>query len=281
MLAAGLLPGRKAYAYTAPEFREAEFHEAAAMLGDRVKLDVSSLDQGYVAVSAVSDMRLKFQVIKDETTYNYDLPSDGTPGIFPLQGGNGSYRFRVMENVVDKKYSELYSFTCDVRMQDEFQPFLRPSTYINYTRDSACVRKAAELAAGCSDELGLVSAVYNFVCSQVTYDREKAATVKSGYLPVPDETMNSGKGICFDYAALAASMLRSQGIPTKMIFGYVAPQGLYHAWNMFYTPQSGWVTVSFEVRGENWTRMDLTFSANGADATFIGDGSNYSDVYYY
>ena len=281
MLAAGLLPGRKAYAYTAPEFRDAEFHEAAAMLGDRVKLDVSSLDQGYVAVSAVSDMRLKFQVIKDEATYNYDLPSDGTPGIFPLQGGNGSYRFRVMENVVDKKYSELYSFTCDVRMQDEFQPFLRPSTYINYTRDSACVRKAAELAAGCSDELGLVSAVYNFVCSQVTYDREKAATVKSGYLPVPDETMNSGKGICFDYAALAASMLRSQGIPTKMIFGYVAPQGLYHAWNMFYTPQSGWVTVSFEVRGENWTRMDLTFSANGADATFIGDGSNYSDVYYY
>ena len=281
MLAAGLLPGRKAYAYTAPEFRDAEFHEAAAMLGDRVKLDVSSLDQGYVAVSAVSNMRLKFQVIKDETTYNYDLPSDGTPGIFPLQGGNGSYRFRVMENVVDKKYSELYSFTCDVRMQDEFQPFLRPSTYINYTRDSACVRKAAELAAGCSDELGLVSAVYNFVCSQVTYDREKAATVKSGYLPVPDETMNSGKGICFDYAALAASMLRSQGIPTKMIFGYVAPQGLYHAWNMFYTPQSGWVTVSFEVRGENWTRMDLTFSANGADATFIGDGSNYSDVYYY
>ena len=93
--------------------------------------------------------------------------------------------------------------------------------------------------------------------------------------------MNTGKGICFDYAALAASMLRSQGIPTKMIFGYVAPQGLYHAWNMFYTPQSGWVTVSFEVRGENWTRMDLTFSANGADATFIGDGSNYSDVYYY
>ena len=281
VLAAALLPKQTAYAYTAPEFRDAQFHEAAAMIGDRVKLDVSCLAEGYVAVSAVSDMRLKFQVVKDETTYNYDLPSDGTPGIFPLQGGNGSYRFRVMENVVDKKYSELYSLTCDAWLQDEFQPFLRPSTYINYTRDSDCVRKAAELASESSDELSLVGAVYNFVCSQVTYDREKAMTVKSGYLPVPDETMNSGKGICFDYAALAASMLRSQGIPTKMIFGYVAPQGLYHAWNMFYTPQSGWVTVSFEVRGENWTRMDLTFSANGADATFIGDGSNYSDVYYY
>ena len=281
MLAAGLLPCRKAYAYTAPEFRDAAFHEAAAMLGDRVKLDVSCLDQGYVAVSAVSDMRLKFQVVKDETTYNYDLPSDGTPGIFPLQGGNGSYRFRVMENVVDKKYSELYSFTCDVWMQDEFQPFLRPSTYINYTRDSACVRKAAELAAGCSDELGLVSAVYNFVCSAVTYDREKAATVKSGYLPVPDETMNSGKGICFDYAALSAAMLRSQGVPTKMVFGYVAPDNLYHAWNMFYTEETGWVTAKFEVTGDSWVRLDLTFAANGANDQFIGDGSNYSDIYYY
>ena len=109
ILAVLLLPNREAYAYTAPDFRDAEFHEAAAMIGDRVKLDVSCLDQGYVAVSAVSNMRLKFQVVKDETTYNYDLPSDGTPGIFPLQGGNGSYRFRVMENVVDKKYSELYS----------------------------------------------------------------------------------------------------------------------------------------------------------------------------
>ena len=281
VLTAALLPNQTAHAYTAPEFRDAQFHEAAAMIGDRVKLDVSCLAEGYVAVSAVSDMRLKFQVVKDETTYNYNLSSDGTPGIFPQQGGNGSYRFRVMENVVDKKYSELYSFTCDVTMQDEFQPFLRPSTYINYNRDSACVRKAAELAAAASDELGLVGAVYNYVCGQVTYDREKAASVKSGYLPVPDETMTSGKGICFDYAALAGAMLRSQGIPTKMIFGYVAPEGLYHAWNMFYTPQSGWVTVSFEVRGENWTRMDLTFSANGADSTFIGDGSNYSDVYYY
>ena len=123
ILAVLLLPNREAYAYTAPDFRDAEFHEAAAIIGDRVKLDVSCLDQGYVAVSAVSNMRLKFQVVKDETTYNYDLPSDGTPGIFPLQGGNGSYRFRVMENVVDKKYSELYSFTCDAWLQDEFSRF--------------------------------------------------------------------------------------------------------------------------------------------------------------
>ena len=93
--------------------------------------------------------------------------------------------------------------------------------------------------------------------------------------------MTTGKGICFDYASLAASMLRSQGIPTRVIFGYVSPNGLYHAWNMFYTKESGWVTVSYQLNPQNWTRMDLTFSANGADGKFIGDGGNYKDVYMY
>ena len=50
---------------------------------------------------------------------------------------------------------------------------------------------------------------------------------------------------------------------------------------MFYTAETGWVTVSFEVSADSWNRMDLTFAANGADASFIGDGSNYSDVYFY
>ncbi len=266
---------------TPPDFMDASFHEELAENEGRVRLDLSALEQGYVAVSATSDKRLKFQVIKDEDTYTYDLASDGTPSVFPLQSGNGSYRFRVMENVVDKKYSELCARTCEVRLLDEFQPFLRPSSYVNYRPDSECVKKAEELIKGASDDASVVKAVYNCVCESVKYDREKAASVKSGYLPDPDETLRTGKGICFDYAALAASMLRSQGIPTKMVFGYVAPKDLYHAWNMFYTEETGWVTVTFSVNPKDWTRIDLTFSANGADSNFIGDGSNYSDVYYY
>jgi transglutaminase-like putative cysteine protease len=75
-------------------------------------------------------------------------------------------------------------------------------------------------------------------------------------------------------------MLRSQGIPTKIIFGYVGEDGeLYHAWNMYYTKESGWVTVEFKVNEGEWNRLDLTFSANGTDSEFIGDGSNYMDVF--
>lgn len=274
-------PAAVAGAYTAPPFAGSAYHPELAEGNGSVGIDLSAVGQGYVAVAAVAENRLKFQVVKDESVYNYDIASDGTPSVFPLQCGDGSYRFRVMENVVDSKYAELYSTTRDVTLDDEFQPFLRPNDYIKYSQDSLCVRKAAELAAGAEDELALIGAVYAFVCQTVRYDTAKAASVRSGYMPDPDETMQTGMGICFDYASLAGAMLRSQGIPTKEIFGYVAPDGLYHAWNMFYTEQTGWVTVSFEVSGRQWQRLDLTFAAGGADASFIGDGSNYSDLYVY
>lgn len=267
--------------YQAPPFAASAFHEELAEGSGAVRIDLSAVNEGYVAVSARSEKRLKFQVLKDEWTYNYNISSDGTPSIFPLQCGDGRYTFRVMENVSESKYVQAYMTECRVTMDDEFQPFLRPSDYAAYGPDSACVKKAEELAAKCSDELEVVAAVYSFVCRTVSYDTKKAETVTSGYLPDPDETMRTGRGICFDYAALAAAMLRSQGIPTKLIFGYVSPNDLYHAWNMFYTEESGWVTVSFEVSGESWNRMDLTFSAGGAPDQFVGDGSNYADVYSY
>ena len=263
------------------EFVDAVYSQDKAQGKSDAYIDTSSSSDGYVGVSVKNEKRIKFQVIKGDVKYNYDVPNDGTPTIFPLQFGDGSYKLRVMKNTKDNKYSELYSTTIDVKLSSEFSPFIRPSSYVNYGKDSNCTKKAVEIAAQSKDSLGIISGVYSYVTKNIKYDTEKAKTVKSGYLPDPDETLSTGKGICFDYASLAASMLRSQGIPTKLIFGYVAPNGLYHAWNMFYTEQTGWVTVKFEAKGDDWTRMDLTFSAGGAGADFIGNGTNYTDVYYY
>ncbi len=270
-----------AYAAQAGGFLGVSYDQSKAVSKNDAHIDTSHVAEGYVAVSAKSPNRLKFQVIFGTVTYNYDMKNDGTVSYMPLQSGNGSYKFRVMKNVSDNKYAEINSTTADVKLKDAYQPFLRPNDYAKYTQDSACVKKSAELCKNKKTDLERVSAVYDYVCKSIKYDRQLAATVKSGYLPDPDSTMASGKGICFDYASLAAAMLRSQGIPTKIIFGYVSPDGLYHAWNMFYTEETGWVTVSWQVSAKNWTRMDLTFSANGADDKFVGNGGNYKDVYVY
>ena len=271
--------GEEQGGYEAPEFRNAVFDEDSAEGGGGALIDFSNSSDGYFAVKVSSDSRIKLIVEKDGEEYIYDVVLDKVQ-IFPFQLGSGSYKISIMQNIVDNKYSELYSTWAEVDLSDDFGPFLRPSQYADYSEDSECVKKAAELAAKASDANGVVTNIYDFVCKKVTYDKEKAATVQSGYLPVPDETLETGKGICFDYASLAASMLRSQGIPTKIIFGYVGEgEDLYHAWNMFYTEESGWVAVEFEVSEDEWNRLDLTFSANGEDSDFIGDGSNYLDVY--
>ena len=269
--------------YQAPEFLDAVFEADKAQGENGVLLDLSKTEEGYVGVSAQSQKRLKFQVLKDESTYTYDLSSQGEPAVFPLQCGDGNYTFRVMENITAEKYAVLYTADWQVSLKDEFQPFLRPSEYVDYSRDSKCVKEAQKLAAKQEDALGVVEAVFDYICQHITYDKEKAQAVSgtSGYLPDPDETLSSGKGICFDYASLAAAMLRSEGIPAKVVFGYVQPNDLYHAWNMFYTEESGWVTVEYQVDQNTWNRLDLTFSANGADAEFVGDGKNYANVYFY
>lgn len=68
----------------------AAFHPELALGNSRVQIDVSAAAEGYVAVSAISDSRLKFQVVMGEETYNYNLASDGTPSVFPLQCGDGA-----------------------------------------------------------------------------------------------------------------------------------------------------------------------------------------------
>src|SRR5699024_12562492 len=63
---------------------------------------------------------LKFQVVCGETRYNYDLPGDGTPQVFPLQSGDGRYTFRVMQNTTEDKYVEICAVQAEVTLESEF-----------------------------------------------------------------------------------------------------------------------------------------------------------------
>ena len=261
-----------------PEFHDAEYHETDAEGNGEIQVDFSCVSDGYFGSLVNSDARIKLQVLKDADTYTYDV-IQGTPQLFPLQCGDGEYTIRFMKNVEANSYYELYSTNVSVSLNDPMAPYLRPNAYADFSESSDCVQEAARMAAEAESESEFVDQVYDYICRNVEYDYDEAKTVKSGYVPDPDEVMNTGKGICFDYASLAASMLRSQGIPTKIIFGYVAPDNLYHAWNMFYTEEKGWTTVEISVDPGDWSRVDLTFSDNGQSSKFIGDGSNYQDVY--
>lgn len=256
----------------------------AVKSGGGAEIDYSNISDGYVMVrhAGANSKRLRVQVVGPNTTYTYDLPT-GRWSTFPLSDGNGSYKVMAFQNTEGKKYATLVTATFQVTLTDEFAPFLRPNQYVDYSSAPNTVEKAADLTAGSSDGLDKVAKVYDFVIGNLTYDEKKAATVKSGYLPVLDTVLSTKTGICFDYAALMTGMLRSQGVPCKLVVGYAGKQ--YHAWVSVWTEKTGWVDNIIYFDGSTWQRMDPTFASSGKSNAsimkYIGDGKNYTVKYLY
>ncbi|MBR5381337.1 MAG: transglutaminase domain-containing protein [Oscillospiraceae bacterium] len=232
------------------------------------RVDLSNARFGCVAVSYRSERRLKLQVAGQTDVRTYDMPSDGTRGVFPLLSGDGEYRFRILENTEGERYGEVYAETASVTLTDELQPFLHPNEYADYDADSACVRAAETLAPASADETEIVAAVCAYIRENVSYDAEKASYVGRGYVPDPDAALRSGRGICFDYASLTAAMLRSRGIPARLVVGSVGPEALCHAWNEFYSSSEG-----------TWKRLDLTYAAAVPGGSLEGAKEEYVKKY--
>lgn len=249
--------------------------------GGKTTIDTSGCANGWVGVRAKSGSRLKFQVACGESTYSYDLPADGTPVCFPLNMGNGSYGFRIMENIEGNTYAEIDSAYAEVTLTSEFAPYLVPNVFCSYTAQSACVAKAFELMEHAQNQGEAVREICTYVADNISYDYDKAQQLaqSSGYVPNPDATLAQGTGICFDYASLTAAMMRSVGLPAQVVTGYVSPDNLYHAWTMVYVDGT-WQTASFSISPNTWSRCDVTFASAGRGAT-TGDGASYSDQYTY
>jgi transglutaminase/protease-like cytokinesis protein 3 len=76
-------------------------------------------------------------------------------------------------------------------------------------------------------------------------------------------------------------MLRSQGIPTRLVLGYVGD--VYHAWISVHTPDTGWINNIIQFDGKDWRLMDPTFAATGNQGNevmqFIGTGANHKPAF--
>lgn len=269
-------------AWSAPtSITDVSYDMAGAYSANGASIDVSHASEGYISACASNQNRLKLQVMMGQMSYNYDLAGDGTVSIFPLQMGDGAYTIRVMQNTSGNNYVEICRVETTVTLNSEFEPFVRPSAYCSFSESSECVALARELTAECANEGEVVKTIYTYLTGNITYDNLKAASLAdaTGYLPDPDTTLREGTGICFDYASLAAAMLRSLGIPCKIVTGYVS-NDIYHAWNLVYINGS-WKSTSIEVDTNTWSLIDTTFGAAGADASYVGDGSTYIERYTY
>lgn len=246
-------------------------------------IDARHADDGIVRViyTGAGETRVKVQVIaQGGTTQNYNMNMDGEYGVFPLHAGGGSYIVRIAEQVEGTEYRVAH-YASFVAECSETAPFLQKNVMVQWKKDGIAESRASELASnadsavmnnlapGASREARLVGTCGAYVAYTITYRMSDEATI-SGYIPDPDDALYRGEGICLDYAAALAAMLRSQGVPAKLVVGWAGE--VYHAW------------VDAFVDGE-WVLCDPTFtaSANGDEKMleFMAERGNYTVRYVY
>ncbi len=231
------------------------------------------------AIPADTRCKAIFLDSNQRPTYQYDILVRDKYVALPLNMGNGQYNLRIAKNVGGTSYQVEMSHSFNVSLSSSLRPYTASSIATDFSTGSTSVQRANQLTSGHSTTDGKVDAVYRWIVSNISYDRNLQQRVSSGeiyaYWPDPDRTMSSRRGICFDYASLMCAMLRSQGIPTRMIIGPVRTSSgdIEHAWNEVYFEGRGWVVVAEfswqQVSGTAWVHFDTTFAAGGISPSDI------------
>ena len=192
-------------------------------------VDASNMDKGYVMVKTgqPTSHGLKVVISTGKWQLNYDLNNTGEYEAFPLQRGSAVYEVALFENVKSNKYASGGKVSLDVHMQNEYGAFLVPNQYVSYELWTSAVQKSDEICTGKSQQ-EVFNAVNQFIAQEFQYDFVRAKTIPAGTKPDIDYCYDNRMGICQDLAAVAACMLRVQGVPTKLVIGYA--DKYYHAW---------------------------------------------------
>ncbi|SFC57056.1 transglutaminase family protein [Flavobacterium phragmitis] len=92
-----------------------------------------------------------------------------------------------------------------------------------------------------------------------------------------DEILAHKKGVCQDFAHILLQLLRTAGIPSRYVSGYICPnesglrgEGATHAWVEIYTPNQGW--IGLDPTNNIWTmdnHVRLSVGRNFGDCTPI------------
>ena len=156
-------------------------------------IDYSHASSGYLMANYTgTSPKVKLRITgPDAIVYTYDLHGESYE-TFPLSSGNGNYDVTIYENISGNDYSTCLYVQVSVTLENEFTPFLYPNQYVNFTADSKTVAKGAELAAGAYNDLEVVSNIYDYITSSISYDYSKASDPPTGYTTDVDEILDSG-----------------------------------------------------------------------------------------
>lgn len=245
----------------------------SAKVNNSVTSDCIYNNSGAVSIRyhGSADKKIKVMFEKSGKKYYYNLNSKGGYESFPLQMGNGSYNIAVFENISGKSYRLVRKYSININLRSENVVYLNSIQNISWNKSMDTIKKAKELTKNAKNDEDKIKIIYNYVVNNLSYDYKKLNNIPQDYLPCIDEILKDGKGICYDYSSVFASMLRSVNVPAKLIKGYSKNAIGYHAWNEVYlSSQKKWIIID--------TTYDSQLKAGKKTTTIQKDSKKYTKV---
>lgn len=211
-------------------------------------INIRYVSQGIVRLSYQSDKKIKVIVKNNDEEYTYNLTADGRVETYPLQLGSGQYTIGVYENTTESKYKKLISKTFQLGDIDEQIIYLNAVQNVNWNEADEVIKLAKELTKDKKTNMEKAITIYAYIVSNFNYDEDKIQRLAYNYIPEVDSILNAKSGICYDFSTLYGAMLRSVGVPTKLVTGYSLNAIGYHSWNEVY-----------DENANEWFTVDLTY----------------------
>mgnify|MGYP001096907391 CR=1 FL=1 len=155
-------------------------------------------------------------------------------------------------NIPQLSYEEYLN---SVKEDSTLSKYLDSSSYWQVT-DPYIQNKAKELIEGKISILEIIQADYTFVGDTLTYDESMADSLSESDRKGAVAALESGTGVCMEYADALTALLRAQGIPSRVAFGYsMGAKDEYldagHAWVQAWIPEYGWLSIDPTYEGAN------------------------------
>jgi transglutaminase-like putative cysteine protease len=115
------------------------------------------------------------------------------------------------------------------------------------------------------------------ICNQYVYENFTYTKGITNITTTIDEILELKKGVCQDFANVLLQLLRTAGIPSRYVSGYICPyttglrgEGATHAWVEIFSPNQGW--LGLDPTNNIWTmgnHVKLATGRNFQDCTPI------------
>jgi len=161
---------------------------------------------------------------------------------------------------IDPSKVEAYDVASEI-----YKEYTKPSQKVE-SDDPQIVATAKNIVGNQTNPYKKADRIYGWVVKNITYElQEEELGARYAFY--------NRKGDCTEFATLFVAMCRSQGIPARLVHGYLysSDASAGHMWAEFYLPPYGWVPA--DPTGDHLTKSRFFFGRLGSNVLILSKGN--------